>query len=130
MPEPYNYDYITIDGVAFPRPVEFAPQREDVYVAEIITMDQTWLADVVGWKFSDMDLKWRALPESLVAALTNLSGEFVATFDDPNGIHNETAVRTNAVSTKKRQTIDGVSYWLDVSVTLKFVCTHPYEEVL
>ena len=120
----YTGDTITIKGVHYPRPKDFAPTREDVYAAEYTTMSGSYRADRVGWKFSDIELKWDALPHSQVLELTKLSGTYQFTFDDPTGFNYEQVRRISAVSMRHRYQINGVTYWKNVSVKFSFLDTH------
>ena len=65
------------------KPPEFEPKREDVYGAEYTTCTGKYIADRIGWKYSDMSLTWDALPQSEVEALIAMTGECTFTFDDP-----------------------------------------------
>lgn len=121
-----QYDTITINSVTYPRPVVFAPRREDVYAAEYTTMTGKTKADIVGWKYADIELKWDALSQTQVQSLTALSGTFTFAFDDPSGTHSETVRRKSAVSMRHRYQQGGVYYWRDVSVKLSFINTNSY----
>lgn len=116
-----QYDTITINNIDFPRPVNFLPMREDVYASEYRAMSGAVRADRVGWKYADMELKWDALPQDLVYALTTLVGSFNITFDDPQGMRTTLARRMSTVAMRHRYQQDGVYYWKDVSVKISFL---------
>lgn len=118
------YDTITLNGVEFPRPVSFKPQREDIYAAEITTFSGKTFKDRIGWKYSDLSLEWDFLPQSKVEALVNLSGAVNLTFDDATGSHTETVARSSIVAMRHRYQIEGVYYWKNVSVKLEFMDAH------
>lgn len=119
-----EYDKIILDGAEFPRPVGFSPQREDVYAGEITTMTGKTLKDLVGWKYSDIDLSWSILPQEDVENLIKLSGEFYLDFDDAEGTQSEKVSRESTVSMRHRYTINGKYYWKDVSIKIKFLDVH------
>lgn len=120
-----QYDYITINGEQFPRPVGFAPVREDVYAAEYTTMDGSLRADIVGWRWSDMELKWDCLSESKVMDLIMAGSSFDIVFDDPmSDSWTETVVRRSTVSMRHRYRQRGVTYWRNVSIKVSFVGVH------
>lgn len=125
-----NYDFITINGTDFPRPVKFAPQREDVIVSKITTMTGKILGDRIGWKFSDLTLSWDMLPQSLVEELTSIQGTAIISFDDVDGEYTEEANRQSVVQMRHRYTIGGVYYWKNVSVDFEFVNAHSDEAVI
>lgn len=117
-------DYIYINGSALPKPVNFMPAREDVYAGEYTTMTGKTIADRIGWKYSDIDLQWDALKQSDINKLIGLTNTATLKFDDVDGEHTESVIRTSAVSLRNRNTVDGVVWWRDVSVNLKFINTH------
>lgn len=118
-------DYIYFNTTdALPKPVNFMPQREDVYRGEYTTCTGATIADKIGWKFSDITLEWGALTQSQIAILIGLDGVETLTFDDVDGNHTENVIRKSAVSLRNRNTINGVTYWRDVSVTLSFLDVH------
>lgn len=117
-------DTITINGTSFPRPVDFKPQREDIYASEIKTMTGNILADRVGWRYSDITLTWEALTNSQVAALAGISGAVSFAFDDVSGEHSEQVMRTSVVAKRHKYQIGGVTYWKSVSVSLRFLEAH------
>ena len=119
-----QYDTITINGVSYPRPVGFSPVREDVYASEYMTMTGTVKADRVGWRYSDIELKWEALPQSQVLSLTQLTDTFNFVFDDPEGSHTEVVRRMSSVAMRHRFLLNGVYYWKNVSVKLSFINLH------
>ena len=118
-------DYITINGTQIYKPPEFSPTHEDVYKAEIETMDGSKIADRIGWKFADMDLEWGALPQSMVDVLVGMNGQCTIAFDDLDGTQVEEAcVRASVVGLRNRNTIDGVTVWKNVTCRITFLNTH------
>ena len=118
-------DYIYFDtNNALPKPVNFMPEREDVYASEITTCTGKLIADRIGWKFADIKLEWGALTQAQINILVNMSGIHTLTFDDADGTHTENVIRKNAVSLRNRNTINGVTYWRDVSLELVFTDVH------
>lgn len=113
------------------RPVEFEPKREDVYNADYTTCTGKYIADRVGWKYSDMSLSWDALPQSEVKALTAMSGECKITFDDPTGDEiTESCIRSSVVYLRYRyskyniETGEKETWWKSVQCDIKFINTH------
>lgn len=118
-------DFIKINGVSIPRPPQFVLQREDIYAGDYVTCTGKTIADKVGWKYSDMDLQWEALPQQAVDVLVGMSGACTLEFDDADGdIHEEEIVRTSLVSMRHKRTIGGVVIWRNVSVNIKFIDSH------
>lgn len=109
---------------AIRKPEKFMLKREDVYRGEYTSCTGKLVADRIGWKYDDMTLEWGALAQSDVEILIGLTGIETLTFDDVDGNHTENIIRTSAVSLKNRNTIDGVTYWRDVSVDIRFIDTH------
>jgi hypothetical protein len=113
------------------RPPEFQPKREDVYGAEYTTCTGKYIADRIGWKYSDMTLSWDALPQSEVEALIAMTGECTITFDDPSSDEiTESVIRSSIVYLRHRYTRYNIVtktnevWWEDVSCDIKFLNTH------
>lgn len=118
-------DYIYFNNTeALPRPVNFSPDREDVYAGEITTCTGKLIADRIGWKYADITLEWSALPQSDVEKLISITDVVPFTFEDVDGEHTENVIRKKAVSMKNRNTINGVVYWRNVSIELVFIDVH------
>lgn len=118
------YDTITLNGVEYPRPVSFKPQREDIYAAEITTFKGNVLKDKIGWKYSDITLEWDFLPQAKVESLVGITGAVDLVFDDVTGSHTESVARASIVAMRHRYQIDGSYYWKDVSIKLTFLDAH------
>ena len=122
---PYGlYGEIRLDGNFLPKPRNFMPAREDVYAGEYTTCTGKTIADRIGWKFSDLDLQWDALKQSDIDKLINLTNACSLRFDDADGLHTEDVIRSSAVSLRNRNTVDGETWWRNVSVQFKFIDTH------
>ena len=119
-----TYDYIYLNGEALPKPANFTPAREDVYAGEYTTCTGKTIADRIGWKFSDIDLQWDALKQSDIDKLIGLTSVGTLAFDDADGNHTENIIRASAVSLRNRNTVDGVTWWRNVSAQFKFIDTH------
>lgn len=100
--------------------------REDVYASEIITCTGKLIADLIGWRYSDMSLNWDTLPESQLQVLLNMTGENTLEFVDADGVtHTEKVIRTSAVQTATRFNFpDGTPVWSQVSVEVRFLNVH------
>jgi hypothetical protein len=124
-----NYITITYGGTAHQiyRPPEFKPKREDVYSGEYTTCTGALIKDCVGWKFSDLTLEWDALPQAMMEILIGMNGECTMTFDDPGGdTITASIVRSSEVSTRHRDTVDGVIWWKSVEVEVIFLDVYDY----
>ena len=122
-------DYITftVNGTtsSIRKPENFAPEHEDVYAGEYTTCTGAPIADRIGWKFADMTLEWDALPQTDIDVLVGLTGSFSLGFDDMDGTtYTEDAIRDGIVSLRNRNTINGVTYWKDVSLKVRFIDVH------
>lgn len=115
---------VRINGEFFPKPVNFAPAREDVYAGEYTTCTGRLLADKIGWKHSDITLEWAALPQTDLRKLAAINGEATFVFDDVEGRWTEKVIRKKAVSMMNRNTINGKVYWKNVSIELEFINAH------
>lgn len=116
---------IFINGKELPKPNEFKLERQDIYAAEITTCTGKLIADKVGWRYSDMNLEWGALTQEEVDILISMSGECTLTFDDQTETPiTESIIRTSVVSMKNRWTHNGITYWKDVSVSIRFIDAH------
>lgn len=124
-----TYDNITfkvgLTTTDIRKPENFMPEHEDVYAGEYTTCTGAIIADRIGWKFADMTLEWGALPQSAVDVLVGLSGTFKLKFDDMDGTYyEETAIRDSIISLRNRNTINGVTYWKNVSLKVRFIDVH------
>lgn len=118
-------DFIKINDQKIPKPPEFKPKREDIYAGEYTTCTGKRIADVIGWKYSDMTLEWDALPQDMVDILVNMTGECEMVFDDVDGNEiTESVIRNSMVTFRHRRTIEHVVWWKDVSVEVSFINAH------
>lgn len=119
---------ITINSASIYRPNELQLEREDVYAGEYVTCTGKIIADVIGWKYSDMEMEWDTLPASQMAVLTGLSGVNTLTFTDSSGSHTENFVRLGFTEAPTRFTgYDGQPVWKNVKLKVRFVDVHSYE---
>lgn len=120
-----DLNFIKINNTSIIRPVDLRLEREDIYAAEITTMTGKTIADRVGWKYRDITLSWDALPQASVEVLLDMTGESTFEFDDPSGdTIEETVIRNSVVQLRHPYTVNGVTYWKDVSVNLHFINAH------
>lgn len=120
--------FIQINGQNILKPENFSPEREDIYAAEITTCTGDTIADLIGWKYADITLSWPILPQSMIDILIAMYGESTITFDDVDGTsHTEKIVRNGIVSMRNRNTIQGETWWKNVSVSLRFLEAHSNE---
>jgi len=119
------YNTITINGSEIFRPSEFDLKREDVYSGEYTTCTGAIIADRIGWRYSDIELKYDTLPDAQMSVLFAMSGANTLTFTDSDGSHTETVIRLGFTNTPTRFTAyDGSVLWKDVAVNLRFINVH------
>lgn len=124
---PY-FNTITIDGKTYYRANEFTPAREYVYAGEIVTCTGKTIADLVGWKYSDLSLEWDSLPQEQLENLLALNGtEVTMTFTDVDGhTASEQVIPLTHSMTATRFYNGGNPVWKDVSTNLRFLNVHNY----
>lgn len=118
---------IQINGTEIFRPDDFSLARENIYAAEITTCSGKTIADLVGWKYSDMTMQWDTLPQDQLDVVLAMSGVGTSTlvFDDIDGKHIETIRPTSHVYVASRTTrADGSVVWKDISVKVEFINAH------
>ena len=119
-------DFIYFDTTdAVRKPVDFAPQREDVYAGEYTTCTGAIKADRIGWKYADLTLSWDALPQDDVDILLGITSGNTLTWDDIDGTTiTENIIRTSVVGLKHRNTVRGTTWWRDVTMEVRFIDVH------
>ena len=116
---------IYINGRQVFKPNDFEIRREDVYAGEYTSCTGRILADKIGWKFSDMTMKWEILPDADLAYLTTLSGPFALKFRDNDGPYTETVIRRGFTNTPTRITgPEGSKIWTGVEMEVTFINVH------
>lgn len=116
---------IYINGTAIPKPPEFELEREDIYAAEYTSMSGKMIADRIGWKYSDMELKWDALEQSDLSVLVGLTGSFTLGFHDESGTYiEESCIRLSNVAMPYRYQLRGTYWWKEPSVKVRFLNAH------
>lgn len=116
---------IKIDNKDVFRPNDFTPEREDVYAGEYTTCTGKTVADRIGWKYSDMSLEWDMLTDGMMSDILSLPASFDITFDDSDGSHTETVIKTGFANTATRFTNNlGNVIWKDVKLGVRFINTH------
>lgn len=120
------FNTITIGGTTFYRPNDFEPAREYVYAAEYTTLDGAVRADLVGWKYSDLELKWDMLPDAMKNALLSLNGQTVTmTFTDADGpTASEQIIPLTHTMTATRMKKGSSPVWKDVETEVRFLNVH------
>ena len=107
------------------RPESFSPKVEDVYEAEITTCTGKTIADKIGWKFADLALEWGGLPQDQLSVLANMPQQATLTFKAPDGkIYTEDIIRSTVVGAEHRWTNKGVTWWMSVTLEVKFLNVH------
>lgn len=123
------FETININGTEIYRPNEFDVKREDVYAGEYVSLTGKTIADRIGWKYSDMTLKWDALTDAMLQALIGLEGSFSISFEDSDGQHTEQVIRRGFTNTPTRLTgPNGAKLWTGLEMEISFLNTHPIDE--
>lgn len=120
------YSTMKLNGKEILRPNDFSPKREDIYAAEITTCTGKTVADLIGWRYSDMTLSWDMLPQDQLEALIEMRGTGELEFTDADGeTHLEEIIRISAVTTSTRaKDVEGNPIWKDVQVEVRFINAH------
>lgn len=119
------FNYIEINGTKIIRPNDFTLKREDVYAGEYTTCTGKVIADRIGWRYAESEMKWGTLPQEQLEVLLAMSSACTLTFTDADGEHTETVVPTTRVlvSTRSRDTA-GRPLWSGVTLGVKFINVH------
>ena len=119
---------ITLGGTTMLRPNDMQPDREYVFAGEIVTCTGKTIADLIGWKYSDITLEWDTLPQAQLNDLLALNGtQTTLTFEDADGTTASEQVIPLTHSLKaKRRVSNGVPEWDDIKTTLRFLNVHNY----
>lgn len=114
--------------IILPRPSDFTPQRESVYRGEYTTSNGKLRADVLGWKFADMDLEWDMLPQDTLQALLALSvtRTYYLRFMDASGSWRieEFMISKNVSTGTRNRDMDGNEIWKNVKMGVRFNVVH------
>ena len=115
--------YITINGYDIPYPNDFELQKVPNIVNEMVTLTGRTVADINGWKYADVELRWDTLLDAdlqnLLAAIAD--NEFQVTFKDIDGsYHTVNAVFRGRANVKTPMFHRGVTVWKNVTVQLSF----------
>lgn len=115
--------YMTINGRSVPYPNDFELQKVPNIVNEMQTLTGKNVADINGWKYGDVELRWGTLLDedlqNLLAAIAD--NEFQISFKDIDGAdHTVNAVFKGRANVKTPMFHNGVTVWKDVSVQLSF----------
>lgn len=121
------FNTITINGEEIYRGNGFTLEREYIYAGEVVTCTGKFCADVVGWRYSDLSVKWDNLPQDQLQSIMSLSGQQVEmTFSNEE---NETVtelvipVSTSAQVTRLTDEQGNVA-WTGIELRIKFINAH------
>lgn len=121
------FNTIMIGNTEVFRPNDMDIKREDVYRGEYTTCTGKIIADRIGWRYSDMRLKWDTLTTNMLDALLS-SWQFEITFEDADGIHTEQVIRDGYTNTPTRFTgYNGEPVWKDIEMGVRFINVHTDE---
>lgn len=121
------FNSIRINGKEIYRSNGFTLQREWIYAAEIETCIGKRCADVVGWRYSDLNLSWDNLPQDQLQAILDLSGTEVDMVfaNEKNETVTEKVIPTVISSQATRLTDpQGNSAWTGIGLTVRFINAH------
>lgn len=121
------FNTITIDGTQVFRPNEFTLQRENVYAAEIETCTGKRIADLIGWRYSDLSLEFDWLPQAKLSALLNIQGEVSMTFGNEieETVTETVIVKTSTATVTRLTAPDGQVAWKGIQLEVQFINAHP-----
>lgn len=118
--------YIQINGKDFPHPKDFEMSVEPNLTARLKTMSGKNIADINGWKYSDMKLSWEWLESTQLVDLMRetdpMQGAFTFTFDDlisgqPVTVN---AIRTDVGGRRLAAVDNGKTVWVDIEMSVSF----------
>lgn len=121
------FNTITIDGTEVFRPNDFTLQRENVYAAEIETCTGKRIADLIGWRYSDLSLEFDWLPQAKLSALLDIQGEVSMTFGNEieETVTEIVIVKTSAATVTRLTAPDGQVAWKGIQLEVQFINAHP-----
>ena len=124
------FNKITIDGTEVLRPNDFTLQRENVYAAEIETCTGKRIADLIGWRYSDLSLEFDWLPQEKLAALLAIQGEVSMTFGNEieETVTETVIVKTSTATVTRLTAPDGQVAWKGINLEVQFINAHPNTE--
>ncbi len=120
------FNTIQIGNNTLYRPNGFSPKREYIYAGEITTCTGKTIADLVGWKYADMQLQWDAIPQAQLDVLLAMNGhETTLTFTDATGQQvTENIIPLTHSMTATRSIKNGVPVWSDIQTEVRFTNAH------
>lgn len=121
------FNTITVDGTEVFRPNDFTLQRENVYAAEIETCTGKRIADLIGWRYSDLTLNFDWLPQDKLSALLAIQGEVSMTFGNEieETVTETVIVKTSAATVTRLTAPDGQVAWKGIQLEVQFINAHP-----
>lgn len=121
------FNKIIIDGTEVFRPNEFTLARENVYAAEIETCTGKRIADLIGWRYSDLSLEFDWLPQDKLSALLAIQGEVTMTFGNEidETVTETVIVKTSAATVTRLTAPDGQVAWKGIQLEVQFINAHP-----
>lgn len=118
--------YLKFNGFQIPYSNSLAMGTEPNIINESVTLDGNLIADINGWRYSDVTLSWDYLKlhelQILLEETDPMRGTFRFEFLDPyEGSVNINALRVGGIS-QKTQFIDdrGNIVWTGIQITLRF----------
>lgn len=119
-------NYITINGVQYPHPIDFAMQKTPNIVSTIKTMSGKSISDVNGWKYDDVQLKWEWISETVLRSLLSATADgeiFTFGFCDPEtgALKTVNAYRTSSTCMETRSLdTSGNAVWKNIQIEFSF----------
>lgn len=124
------FNTITINSKEIFRPNDFTLSRENVFAAELETCTGKRIADLIGWRYQDMELSFDTLPQDMMDKLLSLMGNVNMTFSNElnQTVTEQVVMRTSAATVTRMHRPDGTVLWKDFAVGIRFINAHPNEE--
>ena len=84
------------------------------------------IADVIGWRYANMELSWGTLPQFMLQILTGMSGVCTITFRDVDGqlVTEEIRPMSQVYIGTRMLGHDGKPLWRDVKLGVSFINVH------
>lgn len=121
------FNTISIDGDEIYNGNGFTLQREWIYAGEVVTCTGKVCADVVGWRYSNVNISWDNLPQDQLAVILELSGSAVEMEfkDEQNNIVTEEVIPIATTAQATRLTDpNGDSVWSGIGLEIRFINAH------
>ena len=128
MADIFNTIRIGGSGQDIYRGNDFTLQREYIYAGEYETCTGRRIADVVGWRYSDMTISWDNLPAeqfAYILTLTGLRASFKFSDEQGNTVTEQVIPQViSSQATRYTNPYDGTIAWKNIQLQIQFVNSH------